>query len=182
LDLRVFYGGAKKKNLKPAFIRVGIPLKVTRIGRYAKLCAALSLLIFSDGVAEKSDKVSYWDIFSLQIDRRDSWAIENLGFNLSRYFEISNNNRLIFPGVGIRAKVGENPKIELFPKLAIAGLAGGKATQLQRMANETACAPYSHQFNPADLGHHVFRLRESRAGAFGSLLLRRRDRSPSPVG
>jgi len=42
--------------------------------------------------------------------------------------------------------------------------------------------PYNNRFNPPDLGRHVVCLRKRRAGAFGSLLLRRRDHSPSPAG
>ena len=42
--------------------------------------------------------------------------------------------------------------------------------------------PYNNRFNPSVLGRHVVCLRKRRAGSFGSLLLRRRDLSPSPAG
>jgi hypothetical protein len=48
--------------------------------------------------------------------------------------------------------------------------------------NSISGLPHNNQFNPPDLGRHAVCLSKRRAGTFGSLLLRRRDRSPSPAG
>lgn len=93
----------------------------------SKLLCFLPLFLVSNAMPMKNE-LTCMDVFSLQIDRRESWDLGNLGFNLSRYFGINRlENRALFPGLGIRAKIGENPKVEVFPKFAFASLAGGSA-------------------------------------------------------
>lgn len=77
-------------------------------------------------LAGEPAKVDYTDVFSLQFDRRESWALENLGLNISRYFVVDEfKEKALFPGAGLRLKIGQNSKIEAFPKISFAGILGG---------------------------------------------------------
>jgi hypothetical protein len=83
-------------------------------------------LLTSIGFAKEKKDSGYFDIFSIQMDHRNSWDILNLGLNLSRYFATDYLGTYnLYPGIGVRAKVGEDPKIEVFPKIGFAGIFGG---------------------------------------------------------
>lgn len=96
------------------------------VTKTAQVGLLLLALLSSRAHAGEEDVLKYVDVVSVQSGHWGSWDIRNVAINSSRYFvgEGVYNSALVFPGYGVRIRLGSDPQAAALAKLGYLPLGG----------------------------------------------------------